>query len=300
MKSVITSIRLTSVLALSAAITFTSCKKNDAVTPTDKSMDEAVSVSQSDQAAAAQFDDVFNIALGVQSADAGDDIGIGTGGGIMYKPGGAETTLGDRCYTVTVIPKEKNVWPKTITFDFGTVGCKGHDGKVRKGKIVVIYTKPAWQPGAKISTTFDGYEVDTFAISGTHIITNTSTDNHFGFRVQVINGKLTNTNTGFWHKYEGDHLRTQVAGMDTPFNPFDDTYKVTGGSHGGNSNGLTWTREITTPVMRKVNCQWRGEGVVTIHWNQNPDAATLDYGDGSCDNKAILTYKGHTKVITLK
>lgn len=299
MKSIIPSIRLTSVLALAAAITFTSCKKNDAVTPEDNNLDEAVSVAQSNELSASEFNDVFNIALGVQSDDAGEDIGIGTGAGIMYKPGGGATTLGDRCYTVTVVPKEKNVWPKTITIDFGS-GCKGEDGKVRKGKIVIIYTKPAFLPGAKISTTFDGYGVDTFDISGTHIITNISTDNHFGFKVEVINGKLTNTNTGFWHKYEGVHTHNQIEGMSTPFNPFDDVYKVTGSSKGGNSNGRTWMREITTPVIRKYNCKWRGAGVVTIHWNQNPNAATLDYGDGSCDNKALLSYKGHTKVITLK
>lgn len=299
MKSVIQSIRLTSAWALIAAITFTSCKKNDAISPDDNGIDEAVSVAESNELSATAFNDVFNIALGVQADDAGEEIGIGTGAGIMYKPGSGESTLGDRCYTVSVVPKEKNVWPKTATINFGE-GCVGADGKLRKGKIIIIYTKPAYLPGAKISTTFDGYAVDSFALSGTHIITNTSTDNHFGFKVEVINGKLTNTNTGFWRKYEGVHAHKQIEGMSTPFNPLDDVYKVTGSSKGGNSNGRTWMREITTPVIRKYNCAWRGAGVVTIHWNQNPNAATLDYGDGSCDNKALLTFKGHTKVITLK
>lgn len=291
--------RLLAALLIVGAVSITSCKKDNANVPDDPEMDQAIDVTQSNELAAQTFDDVFNISMGVQAADAGDDIGIGTSEGILYKPGGGETTLGDRCFTVSVVPKGKNVWPKTVTIDFGD-GCKGEDGKVRKGKIVVIFTKPIFLQGAKVSTTFDGYEVDSFALQGTCIVTNISTDDRYGFRREVINGKLTNTNTGFWRKHESVHTHIQIEGMATPFNPMDDVYKVTGSAHGGNSNGRTWMREITTPVVRKMNCKWRGAGVVTIHWNQNPNAATLDYGDGSCDNKALLTYKGHSKVITLK
>lgn len=298
MKSVFPSIRLTSVMVLVAAMAFTSCKKNDDAAPNDE-MNTAVDVTQSNEVAGQQFDDVFNIVLGVQSADAGEDIGIGSGGGIMYKPGGGETTLGDRCYTITVIPKERNVWPKTVTIDFGN-GCKGEDGKVRKGKIVSIFTKAAFLPGAKISTTFVGYEVDSFALAGTHIVTNISNDNRLAFKTEVINGKLTNTSSGFWHKYDREHKFVQFKGMDTPLNPFDDAYEITGTSKGSNSNGRTWVREITTPVVKKTDCKWRVKGVVTIHWNQNAEGATLDYGDGNCDDQATLSYKGHTKMITLK
>ena len=298
MKSKFLPLRLAPVLVLSVAVAFTSCKKNTDAISDDPELNTATDVATNNEMVAGQIDDVFNIALGVQSSDAGEDIGMGTGEGILFKPGGEETTLGARCYTVTVVPKIKNVWPKTVTVDFGD-GCKGADGKVRKGKIVTIFTKAAYLPGAKVSTTFDGYEVDSFALKGTCIITNQSTGDHLAFKREVINGQLTNTNTGFWRKYEGTHEHEQVGGMNTPFNFLDDVYKVTGSSKGSNSNGRTWTREITSPVFRHVDCKWRGKGVVTIHWNSNPDAATLDYGDGSCDNEATLNYKGHTKTITL-
>lgn len=291
--------KISTALFLTGAVVISSCKKDNANSPQDPDLNEAVDVAQSNEVSSQAFDDVFNISMGVQASDAGDDIGIGTGEGILYKPGSGAADLGEHCFTVTVVPKGKNVWPKTATIDFGK-GCTGQDGKVRKGKIVMIFTKPIFMQGAKVSTTFDGYQVDSFALQGTCIVTNTSTDDHYGFRREVVNGKLTNTNTGFWRKYESVHTHKQIEGMATPFNPMDDVYKVTGNSKGGNSNGRTWMREITTPVIRKMNCKWRGAGIITIHWNQKPDAATLDYGDGSCDNQATLTYKGHTKTITLK
>lgn len=293
------SFKMTSVILLGAAVTIASCKKNNDAEPIDNDgIMTATEVSQSNEIAAEQFDDVFSISLGVQASDAGEDIGIGTGAGIIYKPGGTATTLGDRCFTVTVVPKERNVWPKTVTVDFGD-GCKGEDGKVRMGKIVSIFTKPIFMPDAKVSTTFVGYKVDSFAIAGTQIVTNKSNDNRLAFRIQVIDGKLTNTASGFWRKYEHDHNFVQFKGMDTPLNPFDDSYQITGTAKGGNSNGRTWNREITSPVVKSTDCKWRTKGVVSIHWNQNPDGAILDYGDGSCDNKATITYKGHTKEITL-
>lgn len=280
------------------AVSTISCKKDGNSKTEDPQMNNAVAANADNEIVSGQFNDVMNISLGVQQADAGENIGLGTGAGVIYRPGGNESTLGDQCFTVTVTPKVAGEWPKTATFDFGD-GCKGTDGKTRKGKIIVTFTKQAYLPGAKISTTFDGYVVDSFAISGTQVIENISTTDKLGFSITITNGKLTNTNNGFWHELAGKHTWSQSAGMNTPFNLLDDAYEVTGAVHGGNATGLTWTSEITHPLLRKIDCKWRVKGVLSIHWNQNPDGATLDYGDGACDNKATLSYLGFSKVISL-
>lgn len=280
------------------AITMVSCKKDNNSKTEDPEMQNAVAASADNEIVSGQFNDVFNISLGVQQSDAGEEIGIGTGAGIIYRPGGSESTLGDQCFTVTVTPKVAGEWPKTATFDFGD-GCKGKDGKVRKGKIIIVFTNPAFMPGAKITTTFDGYAVDSLEISGTQVVENTSSGNKFGFSITITDGKLTNTNSGFWHALAGKHTWSQSAGMSTPYNILDDEYDVTGSVHGGNATGLTWTSEITHPLLRKLNCKWRVKGVLSIHWNQNPDGATLDYGDGACDNKAKISYLGYSKIISL-
>lgn len=295
------SIVKSSMMAASLLAIFTiSCKKDNNNKTEDPEMQNAIAASSDNDIASSQFSDVMSISLGVQEADAGESIGLGTGAGTIYRPGGNETTLGDHCFTVTVSPKVPGEWPKKATFDFGD-GCKGTDGKVRKGKIYVVFTNPAYMPGAKITTTFDGYSVDSFDIAGQQVIENTSSGDKLGLSVTITDGRLTNTNTGFWHSLAGKHTWTLKSGLATPLNFLDDVYEVTGSVNGGNSTGFTWTSEITKPLIRKFTCRYRVQGTLSIHWNQNPDAATLDYGkDDDCDALATLSYKGFSKVISLR
>lgn len=299
MKIYMKNLHLLTAAAFFSTLTLISCKKDNTNNPPpDGKMDLAVQASQEDGVTNQQFNDVFNISLGVKESDAGTSIGLGTGGGVIYRPGGNEGTLGYPCFTVSVTPKGAGEWPKTAVFDFGN-GCKGVDGKTRKGKIIVVFTNAAYMPGAKITTTFDGYSVDSFAISGTQTIENTTSGNNFGFSITIVDGKLTNTNNGFWHSLSGKHTWTLVQGQSTPTNFLDDQYQVTGTVQGGNSTGFTWSSEITDPLIRKLDCLWRVKGKLSIHWNQNPDGAILDYGDGTCDNKAVLTYLTYSLNINL-
>lgn len=290
------------VFLFTGLIAVSSCKKdnsaNNPATPADGAIMDA---AQSDASASDQFDDVFNITMGVQATDAGEDIGLGTGGGILYKPAAPGATLSPdsaHCYTVTVVPKIAHQFPKTVTIDFGD-GCLGKDGKLRKGKIVSIFTGPMFIPGSKTSTTFINYSVDSFKIEGTHTIENTSTSNKQAWTVQVIGGKITNTQSGFWRKWDGMREHKQTQGNGTPLYLLDDVYEISGNATGSNSNGNSWKSVITDPLIRNFTCPWLVKGKVTITKNANNNSAILDYGDGSCDNKATVTINGVTHIITL-
>lgn len=303
MKSKLMLLRLASVLALSAAIMFSSCKKdnqsNDPVL--DDDLNVAVETAQNNSVASNQFDDVLNITQSVSSEDAGEDIGLGTESALMAKtsPINPISRGGSRCFTVNVIPKIRGEWPKTVTINFGD-GCKGKDGQVRKGKIVSIYTKPAFMPGAVVSTTFLGYQVDSFAITGTHKVTNTSADRKISFKIEVINGKITNTNSDFWRKHEAESEFTQLDGWNSDINPLKNGYKITGTSKGSNSNGRSYKTQTDSPLIRKFDCMWIAKGNLKIWWNDNQGPANLDFGNGSCDDQAVLTYKGKSKTVPLK
>ena len=290
-------------IAISGLITLFSCKKdNSASQPADTSdVSAAIDATQGDAIAEEQFDDVFNITMGVQASDAGEEIGIGAGDGIIYtstvNPDGSTTAdSARRCFKITVVPHIAHVFPKTVTIDFGT-GCLGKDGKLRKGKIVSVYTGPMFISGNKTTTTFVDYFVDSFKIEGTHTVENTSTSNKRGWTVTVTDGKITNTNSGNWRKWSGIKTHTQVEGNGTPLYPFDDVFRITGNAKGSNSAGRSWTSEITVPLVKKLSCHWFVKGVVSITRNSN--IAVLDYGDGACDNKAIITINGTTHNITL-
>lgn len=284
-----------------AAITFSGCKKEESLTPLSTTETDPVELAATqeatteDAAAEAQFDDVFNITASMNKSEVGEDLGVSANVSGLSELG-STTSNTARCFTVTVVPNIPHVFPKTVTIDFGT-GCLGRDGKYRKGKIISIYTKPMVIPTAKVSTTFDGYHVDSFKIEGTHITENTSTTNMQGWNVKVIQGKITNTISNRWRKWNSVKDVLQVAGNGTPNFPLDDIYKIEGAANGSNSAGHTWSSLVTEPLIKKFACPWIVQGKVRL--NRDGRTALLDYGNGNCDNKAIIYINGVPHIITL-
>jgi hypothetical protein len=152
-------------------------------------------------------------------------------------------------------------------------------------------------PGAKVSTTFIRYQVDSFKIEGTHITENTSTSNMQGWKVVVINGQVTNVNTDRWIKWNSTKNVLQIEGNGTPRFPLDDVYKITGSARSSNSGGHTWAALVIEPLIKKFTCRWIVKGTVKLV--RDGREALLDYGDGRCDNQAIIYINGIPHVITL-
>ena len=285
---------------LVGALTLPGCKKDESMDPAAENNPVELAamqdVSIQDAETEAQFDDVFNITASINSSVAGEDLGVGANVSGLFDLGSTTANTNGRCFTITIVPNIPHVFPKTVTIDFGA-GCLGRDGKFRKGKIVCIYTNPMVIPGAKVSTTFVGYYVDSFHIEGTHISENTSTSNMQAWRNTVIDGKITNTNTARWRMWNSTKDVLQIAGNGTAHFPLDDIYKITGYARGSNSAGSTWTSLILDPLIKKFTCPWIVKGTVKL--TRNGREALLDYGNGDCDNKAIIYINGIPHVITL-
>lgn len=285
---------------LIGAITFSSCKKDDSVStvaendPTQMAATQEVTTQEAE--AEAQYDDVFNITASMNASQVGEDLGVGANVSGLFELGSTTSGNTTPCFTITVVPNIPHVFPKTVTIDFGT-GCLGRDGKYRKGKIVSIYTNPMSVPGAKVSTTFIGYFVDSFHIEGTHITENTSTTNMQGWKIVVIDGKITNTNNGRWRKWNSTKNVLQIEGNGTPRFPMDDVYKITGSARGSNSGGHIWASLVIEPLIKKFTCPWIVKGTVKLV--RDGREALLDYGNGVCDNIAIIYINGIPHVIRL-
>lgn len=70
---------------------------------------------------------------------------------------GAASTTSAACATVTISPQDLTTWPKTITIDYGSTGCTGINGWVRKGKISYTLTKLQRETGAVVNVSFDNF-----------------------------------------------------------------------------------------------------------------------------------------------
>jgi len=286
---------------LIGAVTFSGCKKDDSMnTVTEETDPVELAATQEattqDAETEAQFDDVFNITASMNTSEVGEDLGVSANVSGLFELGSTTTANTARCFTITVVPNIPHVFPKTVTIDFGN-GCLGRDGKYRKGKIVSIYTNPMVIPGAKVSTTFVGYHVDSFHIEGTHITENTSISNMQGWKNQVIDGKITNTVNNRWRNWNSVKNVLQITGNGTPNFPLDDIYKITGNANGSNSGGHSWASQIVDPLIKKFTCPWIVQGTVRLLRDGRP--ALLDYGNGGCDNQAIIYINGVAHVITL-
>ncbi len=288
--------------SLIGAITFTGCKKEESITPLTTTETNPVELAATQEATAedaateAQYDDVFNITASMNRSEVGEDLGVSANVSGLFELGSTSSTNSARCFTITVVPNIPNVFPKTVTIDFGT-GCRGRDGKYRKGKIVSIYSNRMVVPTAKVSTTFIGYHVDSFNIEGTHITENTSTLNMQGWKVKVIDGKITNTNSNRWRKWNSVKDVLQITGNGTPNFPLDDSYKIDGAATGSNSGGHTWASLITESLIKKFACPWIVQGKVRL--TRDGRTALLDYGNGNCDNQAIIYINGVPHIIYL-
>ena len=159
---------------------------------------------------------------------------------------------------------------KTIKIDFGT-SCTGTYGTVRKGIVLLTYTGKIGFPGAKVTTTFEGYEVDGLKVEGTRTLLNKGVDletNTINLEVTIQNGKVTwpdNTFMTIVSKQERA-IKLSSQGYDT------ETCIKTG---------------VTTP----------NSGILVI--NYNGIDLSINYGSGSCDKKATITYPGGSKEVTL-
>lgn len=288
--------RTTTLLLVSGVLFISSCKKESS-----QNSDDALSVAEAtldEVQLNATFDDVFDNAAGIDLATSGDEIGIYGGTGFGLFPGQAlpdQPTL--RCFTVTVTPRERGVFPKTVVLDFGT-GCETN-GHIRKGKIITVYSGPLHVPGNKAVTEFDGYQIDDLKIAGRHVVQNTTEPGANQRRfTRTVESKVTNVSNGNWRTWSGVTVMKQIEGNGTPLWPVDDIYQFTGSRKGENSKGRTWASETKEPLVKAFTCAWISKGILLIRVNAT--VATLDFGTGTCDDEATITINGVSKVIKLR
>lgn len=205
---------------------------------------------------------------------------------IMFVTGAPESESGritsDRkygCATVTATPGGLVDFPKNVVVDFGT-GCtlRGYTGK---GSVSFKLTQWVFIPGTEIVPVFKDFYVNGYKIEGDYKITTISAT---VFKIDIIDGVVTFPD-GAVHHLKGTLNYTQTKGSATPFVFGDDTYATTGSitstSAAGAIEGI-----IITPLIKEVACANISAG--TIDFKTGITAATLDFGDGTCDNKGTV------------
>ena len=208
------------------------------------------------------------------------------------------------CATVTRVP-EFGTMPAvgtliTKTIDFGTTGCPLSSGNVLKGKIIITFTYEPSATSHTINYEFVNFFHNAIAFDGHKTFTRvlgTSAANAQTHPIVTMNMDFTATfpNAKVYHRI-GSRVREIVSGYDTlPI--ADNVYQVTGSWTTSFPNTSVLTSTISDPLVVKLSCPNIVQG--TIDFERNGNNATLDYGEGMCDNQAVFTFNGTPHNITL-
>ena len=186
----------------------------------------------------------------------------------------------------------------SVILDFGD-SCELEDSIVASGKITItLYGQRLRKPDSLVAV-FDNFSVSDNTFSGTLVTINKGRDAQGRRQVNYIlrNGRFTDEN-GNTMTMNFDRLHSW-DNNGTPANFDDDILFITGHSDGVTFSGVSFTSTITTTLELPVSCGCIIKGVKEISVDGS-DVYSLDFGDGTCDDTAVLTHPdGTTEEITV-
>lgn len=195
-----------------------------------------------------------------------------------------------------------------MTLDFGTEGCKGPDGRVRRGKIIVTFNGNINDRMSNRILSFEQYFVNRVQYLGEIGVrgfrnTNegflTSIRELRDFTMVYPDGNRVLTN--------GETTREWIEGIGDG-DPSTNVVRLTGFKTGRSSKGRAFREEIIEPVILDFGCHAAGgilrvAGIIEMTVGVATQANTsrivrrIDYGDGSCDNAVTVTVNGRERAI---
>ena len=204
--------------------------------------------------------------------------------GMVINKGDSE----DDAKTCPTVAYEPTVgYPKTLTLDFGT-GCT-YNGRDYNGKIIATVSGRIRDAGTSISIVFDNFKADTIELSGTITITIDSskvlTDHIAYFTVTLSDGSIT-IPSGTYSMNMNISVKWD---LDTLTDYTDDVlYIHKGFLTGEDSNNSNYYLTITQQLEYAVSCGNISKGEIEIETPKFDNGATVDFGNGTCDNTAIV------------
>jgi len=208
-------------------------------------------------------------------------------GGLRYQIG--------HCPDVVIDTAEAG-YPISITLNYGD-STVTHNGNVLSGKIGIVISGPKETDGTTRTITYTDFSVDSVIINGT-ISELFSGDNVSTRKLSETDDLVFNYPDTTSYERIGERVHNWLEGIDTDLDPDDDKIEITGNIKVTSSTGDSYLKTIVEPLIRLGSCKYYVQGITQITLNSEIISET-NYGDGECDNEAILTVSGVDSTITL-
>lgn len=215
------------------------------------------------------------------------------------------------CPTIT-LDNDPGVFPLTITVDFGTEDCTGSDGRKRRGKLIFTATGRYREEGTVLTITPSDYYVNDYKVEGSRVVENLGEDSDNILRYKATTVGTITTPEGEIIAWNSEITRSWTEGRETGFftkdsadkfmglaGILDDVYELTGTAEGTDRDGQAFTMVITEPLVISLDCRWITQGIFELQ-PENIALRTFNYGDGVCDDQALLTIRNKEHKITLR
>lgn len=268
-------------LMLATALTVVSCTNeetaSDELTNTDEEVISATELQFSDESEMIS-EEVTTIAEDVYATD---EISM------TSKADYQSDHLPD-CVTITTVVTDTT---REKTLDFGE-GCELPNGNLLSGIIHLSYAKDMELASKTIALSLENFTFNGVSVEGSaDILRVRSNDNGNpqGTAIATFNATWPEGDTA---SFEGTRTREWIEGYGSGFWG-DNVFLITGKRTYVGREGNVFMKEVISPLRREMSCRFIVSGVLEISRNDN--TASLDFGDGSCDAKGVLTQPDGTE-----
>jgi hypothetical protein len=193
------------------------------------------------------------------------------------------------CLNRTVTMNSPNHY--TITLEFNENGCQCPNGNIYKGTVIIDRMFSINERKFTGSITFDSFYINDIKIEGEASFERVF-KNSYGFPESEYEYEFIFTfPNGDIAQSSGEKTTTWIQGFDTPAFS-DNVFLIDGETDVLRRNGLEIEIKVLVPIRKIQTCKYYVSGILEI--KENNQKMTLDFGNGACDNEAVLTYPDGT------
>ncbi len=186
--------------------------------------------------------------------------------------------------------------PDSLVMNYG-MGTQLNNGRVMSGSMIINTSEEPNGDGFMRKITYEGFSVDSMSITG---MTNMyiSGDYQNGRNHMISEDLMITMPDGTTIHRESEIVREWMEGSETNLDQTDDVMKVTGhviNTVIENGTETVYRKDIIEPLIKSSNCRYFSQGIIELS-QAGTVIATLDYGNGECDDIALLSKDGEESV----
>jgi hypothetical protein len=187
------------------------------------------------------------------------------------------------CVTITTVVTSTS---KEKTIDFGE-GCELPNGNVLSGIVYLSYLKDMDLATKTLSMSLENFTFNGVAVEGSASIVRTRSNDSGNPQSDAEASFSGNWPDGTAANFTANRTREWIEGFGSGYWA-DNVFLISGKGTYTGKMGNVFMKETIVPLRRELACRFIVSGILEI--SRNDATASLDFGDGTCDAKGILTH----------